>query len=186
MGKTSVWKIITFAILAGLLIIGGSVGMGLGITRSYNIEVSSNIEQAECNGGGRYKVGDDITFETNNVEGYRFVGWELRNKKVSTENPYTFKLTKNKVGSYTAHYEKEYTVAQADTTNGEITLSVQKAIYNEEISITINSADGYEIDSIYYTEENSEDNIVINGNKFHMPRNNITVHATFKLIDNQE
>lgn len=185
MGKSSVWKIITLAIVIGVLIIGGSIGMGLGIKRSYSIEVASNIEEAQFIGGGSYKVGDKVTFETNKVDGYRFMGWKFKSIIASIDNPYTFTLSKNNAGSYLAFYEREYNLSKVEDDNGEISLSPQKAVYGEEITITITPSQGYEIQHLYYAEGDSYEYIDIEDNKFYMPRNDVTVYATFKSINNQ-
>ena len=186
MFKTKVGRIITFAVIAGLLIIGGSIGIGLGIKRpekTYSVSIVSTVDGTKTHGAGSYKIGDEVTLEAEATDGYRFVCWKLGNAQVSTANPYTFKLTKNNIGNYSAVYEKEFNLTKATTENGTITVSVEKAIKSEIITVTATPAENYEIDKLYYVEEGSDEEVQIENRVFSMPEKNITVYATFKLVE---
>lgn len=183
MAKSSVVKIIVCAAVAGIAIVGASIGMGIGIKKTSRIGIVSNIEQAQFQGEGTYKVGDIVTLEAEEVEGYRFVYWQFNNKRVSTENPYTFKLNKKNGGKYSAVYEKLYSLNKANTTNGEIALSVETAITGERVNVTVTPSENYELDELYYIEEEGTEHIDIEENVFNMPSKNVTVYATFKQIE---
>ena len=183
MAKSSVVKIIVCAAVTGLVIVGASIGMGIGIKKTSKIDVVCNIEQAQFQGEGTYKVGDIVTLEAEEVDGYRFVCWQFNNKRVSTENPYTFKLNKKNGGKYSAVYEKLYGLSKADITNGEIALSVATAITGERINVTVTPDENYELDELYYIEAEGTEHVAIEDNTFRMPSKDVTVYATFKQIE---
>lgn len=182
MKNLSVWKIITCAIVAGLVIIGASIGMGLGIKKpekTYTVEVVANLENAQCTGAGQYKIGDEVTLEAGEVEDYVFVAWTFNNQRVSRQNPYTFKLAENNIGQYKAEYGVEHTVSAAAVSNGTIAVSIQKAVASDWITVTLTPNSGFEVGEVYYIAEGNENHVPITDSGFYMPDNNVTVYATF-------
>ena len=89
----------------------------------------------------------------------------------------------NTVKTYTINYTKaiDYTITVAETQNGTVEAPAT-AQYGQEVTVTVNPATGYEIETLTYTVEGSEP-VTIENNKFLMPAANVTINATFKAID---
>ena len=89
----------------------------------------------------------------------------------------------NTVKTYTINYNKaiDYTITVAETQNGTVEAPAT-AQYGQEVTVTVNPATGYEIETLTYTVEGSEP-VTIENNTFLMPAANVTINATFKAID---
>ena len=89
----------------------------------------------------------------------------------------------NTVKTYTINYNKaiNYTITVAETQNGTVEAPAT-AQYGQEVTVTVNPATGYEIETLTYTVEGSEP-VTIENNTFLMPAANVTINATFKAID---
>ena len=89
----------------------------------------------------------------------------------------------NTVKTYTINYTKaiDYTITVAETQNGTVEAPAT-AQYGQEVTVTVNPATGYEIETLTYTVEGSEP-VTIENNMFLMPAANVTINATFKAID---
>ena len=70
-----------------------------------------------------------------------------------------------------------YTLTLDDYENGSVSLNKTEAHAGEEIIVTCEADDGYELDSIKVNGNK------INGNKFNMLSEDVTVTVTFKVID---
>ena len=188
MNKLSVKRIIGLAVLMGVIIIGGSVGMGLGLSsiRTYGVSTEANIETTQLEGKGSYRVGQEVTLVAGAVDGYRFSHWEYARKKVSEESTYTFKLTKQNTGKYTAVYNKEYSVTISETiANGQVGfgdgVTTLNAIKNEDVTLTTQADAGYRIKRLYYKLAGVENATEVNiSSTFKMPAGNVVVFATFE------
>ncbi len=71
----------------------------------------------------------------------------------------------------------DYTISKEETANGSFEVSKTTANYNDEITITVAPATGYELDQILVDEEE------ITGTTFTMPAKDVTVKVTFKAIN---
>ena len=112
----------------------------------YEIELNSNITGVVLNGQGEYKDGEEVTIVAEEIEGYRFIGWEYKEEIVSEEKEYTFKLTEDKIGTYTAKYQIiEYTVT-LELSDGEIEggSEFNYTIESEDITLAKPTKEGYE------------------------------------------
>jgi len=72
------------------------------------------------------------------------------------------------------------TVANIDE-GGTVSVDKNKAVKDEEVTITTNIYDGYYLESLTVTDSDNN-NITITGNKFTMPESNVTVTAVIKPI----
>ena len=66
-----------------------------------------------------------------------------------------------------------------DNTKGSASVNKFDASQNDEISVTVNPAEGYELESITVKGENGEE-IAVSEGKFTMPASDVTVTVTFK------
>ena len=76
----------------------------------------------------------------------------------------------------------DYTITVAETQNGTVEAPAT-AQYGQEVTVTVNPATGYEIETLTYTVEGSEP-VTIENNMFLMPAANVTINATFKANTN--
>ena len=93
-----------------------------------------------------YILGDEVRLVAEEIEGYRFIGWEYKEEIVSEEKEYTFKLTEDKIGTYTAKYQIiEYTVT-LELSDGEIEggSEFNYTIESEDITLAKPTKEGYE------------------------------------------
>lgn len=75
----------------------------------------------------------------------------------------------------------DYTITVAEPQNGTVTAPAT-ANYGDEVTVTVEPATGYELETLTYTAEGGEPITIENG-KFSMPAANVTINATFKAID---
>ena len=174
-------------VVGGVAVAGAAVGLGVaysGKTAEYQVNIVSELESAEFDGAGKYKVGQEVELSAQDVEGYRFVYWQLPNEETATENPYKFTLTKENYGTYIAVYEKEYTITVGDFAHGQVTADRPVAITGEEVTLTVTADEHYYLSSITYTtEEGSQAIGYSNGYKFLMPAEDVTIVANFAEIE---
>ena len=93
-----------------------------------------------------YILGDEVRLVAEEIEGYRFIGWEFEENIISEEKEYTFKLTEDKIGTYTAKYQIiEYTVT-LELSDGEIEggSEFNYTIESEDITLAKPTKEGYE------------------------------------------
>ncbi len=75
---------------------------------------------------------------------------------------------------------ESYSITIESITNGTVTASKTSAVSGEEITLTVNPADGYALDSLTVKDADGSD-VTVTANKFTMPAKNVTVSATFKV-----
>ena len=170
-------------VVGGVAVAGAATGLGVGLannTAEYQVSIVSELESAEFDGAGKYKVGQEVELSAQDVDGYRFVYWSLPNGEISRENPYKFTLTNANYGTYTAVYEKEYTITVGEFLNGEITSDRPVAITGEEVTLTVTPDENYHVSNISYTTSSGTTTIEYsNGYKFLMPAEDVEITATF-------
>ena len=170
-------------VVGGVAVAGAATGLGVGLannTAEYQVNIVSELESAEFEGNGTYQIGDQVELSAQDVEGYRFVYWSLPNGEISRENPYKFTLTNANYGTYTAVYEKEYTITVGEFSNGEITSDRPVAITGEEVTLTVTPDENYHVSNISYTTSSGTTTIEYsNGYKFLMPAEDVEITATF-------
>ena len=81
---------------------------------------------------------------------------------------------------------KEFEITVNPSENGSVSIVGKELVqnkananYNEEITLTVTPAEGYEVETLTYTVEGGEA-VPIENNKFTMPAGNVTINATFK------
>ena len=77
----------------------------------------------------------------------------------------------------------DYTITKATCENGSFTVSDDVANLNAHVTVQVSPNDGYELKSMYYIKEGTENKVNIINNFFLMPSSNITVYVEYKLID---
>lgn len=71
-------------------------------------------------------------------------------------------------------------ITVAETTNGTAAASAEKAVPGDEIKVTATPDEGYELDSIKYTDAAGTETDITDAGKFTMPGSDVTVTVTFK------
>lgn len=77
-----------------------------------------------------------------------------------------------------------YNVNVNDTENGTVTADPITAAAGTEVTLTVTPDEGFELDTL--TVKNGEEEVTVTDNKFTMPEGNVTVSATFKVIETSE
>lgn len=75
-----------------------------------------------------------------------------------------------------------YTVNKGNETNGSFTVSAEKALAGDEITVTATPAEGYAAQKMTYTDGSGTENTISNSNNagtFTMPEADVTVNVTF-------
>ena len=162
------------------LVLGLGLGFGLA-PKSYEIKLEATNTVAVLSGSKYYKEGEEVELVAGEINGFRFVGWEFGEEIVSTQNPYKFNMSYEKHGTYTAVYEKIYSLSQLDTEHGQIRLEKTSAITGEEVRVFAGADDDYKLDHIYFVDETGTH--VVDGKTIIMPSANIEVGAVFVDID---
>ena len=148
--------------------------------RVYDVTTNSDIE-VELKGQGKYAEGEKVILKADEVDNYRFIGWEFNNEIVSNDLEYKFTLNLNNHGIYKAVYEKLFTIEIDDSiTYGSVDAQVTNAINNEQITLTVTPNEDYELSRLWYSTASEE--VEITGNTFEMPEENIVIHAIFAHI----
>ena len=140
--------------------------------RVYDVVVRSNNE-VELQGQGKYAEGEEVELATEEIDGYRFMGWKFGDSIVADSLTYTFTLTLDNHGTYTAVYEKIYLVTITNSTGGTITSNKAEAIEGEMVTLTVEEDDGFELDKLFVN------GVEIDGKTFEMPDENVEITATY-------
>lgn len=176
-------------LVSGIALSSAGVAVGLCLsstTPEYQVNVISELEDAEFFGQGKYKVGKTVEIRAEEVEGYRFMNWILPDGETALGNPYTFKLTNKNFGTYIAVFEKEFNITLQDNyPNGHVFVNKTKAITGEEVEIEAISDEHCSITQISYSTvsgttilqpDESQENIY----KFNMPDDDIIINVSFE------
>ena len=131
-----------------------------------------------------YYTVESETFTLNKPtkEGYSFLGWSSDEIEIPQEE---IVIEKGTIGNkeYIANWTiNTYSITKGEMLNGSLEV-VQSAQFNSSVTISINPDEGYELDKVYYKENDEGNEITIYGNSFNMPANNVTIYATFKAIE---
>ena len=98
-------------------------------------------------------------------------------------NTATFEMPESDVtvsATFTAKPTHSITIA-SDIENGSVTASLESAYEGQTVTLTVNPSQGYELTNIT-VEDQSGNNVELNGYTFAMPNSNVFVNATFDLI----
>ncbi len=126
---------------------------------SYEITVSSDLENAVLSGAGRYNYNAQVTITANDVTGYTFKRWTLNGVEVSTDKSYTFTMSNTTKGEYKAVYDiNTYTVTTTSDTAGATLKGAGTYNYNAEVTLTAEDVEGYTFSHWEYNNANVSSN----------------------------
>ena len=112
---------------------------------TYTITVSASpAAGGTVSGGGTYYKGETATVKATSKLGYRFTGWYYRDKKVSSNETYTFTVGAN--GNLVAEFEQvpTYTVTvTASPTEGGTVTGGGTYVKGETVTVTATPKPGY-------------------------------------------
>lgn len=149
----------------------------------YTINLILNDGMIEGEENINYTVeSETFTLNKPTKEGYSFLGWSSDEIEVPQEK---IVIEKGTIGNkeYIANWTiNTYSITKGEILNGNLEI-VPSAQFNSLVTISIIPNEGYELDKIYYKENNEGNEIIINENSFNMPANDVTVYATFRAIN---
>ncbi len=133
--------------------------------------------------GGQYKQGQSLALRAATPEtGWTFDRWETMGFSLTEKqatNPNLTLTMPSRDATLTATYKKlEFTISVADSENGKITPSKTIGNYNDEISLTVEPDEGYELALLTLRTE-AGDSLVVTNDKFTMPLGNVNIKAEF-------
>ena len=130
---------------------------------------------------------DKVTLTVTPDPGYKLNKLTVSPTSVKIAEDYTFTMPSRAVTITASFTAIDYTVSTADTENGTIAADLTTATVGTTVPVTVTPAEGYALDTLYYTAEGSDEQHAIEAvdgaYSFTMPAANATVHATFKAID---
>lgn len=141
------------------------------------IEFYGEEEIVSClSGDGKYKEGSVVMLKAKTRDGYVFDAWIKENDVVSNMQNYSFIMTKETAGKYTARYTPlDYTISNENQGNIHV---AQTARMGELVVVNFNLPQGFEIEEMYYIIEGTEEKTLILGNRFIMPAGDIQVFVS--------
>ena len=95
-----------------------------------NYTVTVTAENGTVEGAGEYEEGATATLTATAASGYKFVNWTVEGEQVSTENPYSFEVTKDV--TIVANFAKDQGTAVDNTM---VANKAMKAIVNGQLVI---------------------------------------------------
>ncbi len=127
--------------------------------------------------------GDTITITTAPATGFAVESVLVNGSasgviEVVKNEEYTFTMPDDDVTVEVVFGQPSYNVSKEAATNGNFTVSPERAVAGTEITITATPAEGYEVDTITVTGASGD--VTVNNNKFEMPAEDVTVTVTFK------
>ena len=140
--------------------------------RIYDVVVKATNE-VELQGQGKYAEGEEVELTTEELDGYRFIGWKFGETIVSDSPSYTFTLTLDNHGTYTAVYEKLYEVTITNSVGGTIAANKTEAIEGEVVTLSVEAESGFELDKLFVN------GVEIDSYSFEMPGENVEITATY-------
>lgn len=127
-------------------------------------------------GGGEYTYGSTVTIKAHPSEHYTFEGWYENNTKVSSENNYTFVVTK--AITLRANFKvKQYTVSLSNTVGGSVTGG---GTFNYGTTITLKAvpATGYKFEGWFIGGQLLSTAVNFNYNV----TGNVIIEGKFKIL----
>ena len=134
--------------------------------------------------------GATITVNVSAASGYRVgnITYKLgEGTETTIQNGNTFKLTANAI--IMMHNVQLYDITCQQAANGSVTSSATEAAEGDTVTITATPAQGYEFGTLTVTANGSPVDTTSAGDNKHtftMPASDVTVSATFKLIEQTE
>ena len=137
-----------------------------------SLDTGSNGKAALSN--TRAEAGEKVTVNVTPDDGYVLDTIKVNNSAISGKS---FTMTAKNTSVSVTFKLREYDITAGNLENGTVGFSKTKAHVDEEITVTANPDEGYELNGITVNGN------PVTGNKFTMPRSDVTVVASFKAID---
>ena len=153
----------------------------------YTITLLANpVEGGTVTGGGTYLEGSTCRAHATANPGYTFTNWTENGNIVSTSANLNFTVNGNRTleANFVQEQPEQYMITVNEPTEGgTVTVDQNEATPGTIITITVNSDDGYELEtlSVYKTNDPSQQ-VTVTNNQFSMPAYDVTVMAKFKPI----
>ena len=162
--------------------LSGTVTPGSGT--QYVITVNANpANGGTMSGAGTYYENGTCSLVATANQGFAFEGWQYNSSVVSTNATYSFTVTEQTAGTYTALFTElpTYTVTVSEVPNGTISADKTTAYPGENVNLTVNANQGFELNRwLVYKTGDIESLIEVNNNSFVMPEYDVTVFAVIK------
>ena len=170
-----------------------SFGVLQGEPKTFNVKISESISHGKviADKTSGIPAKERVTLTVTPDEGYELdklrVVKDISDLNVVLDEDNTFKMPGSDV-TVTATFKEitqtaeEYNIKVIPSENGTVTPDKEKAKKDEVVKLTIEPAEGYEIDSIEVTDGSGE-KIELNNAAFRMPASDVTVTATFKKAE---
>ncbi len=153
---------------------------------TYSVTIASDIEHGNISVDKSIAAKDlEITITVTEEDGYMLESLTVKDsvKKEITVTDNKFKMPESNVIISASFKKMTYSISVKEgIENGTITLSTRGAESGTEISITVNPAAGYELDTISVMDTDDKA-ITLKDNKFTMPNKNVSISASFKAIN---
>ena len=154
---------------------------------TYAVNIAEGIENGTVTAEPTSaKEGDEVTLTATPAEGYELesitvTGVNGNEAVVVTDNKFKMPADDVTVSATFSKIPVYYAVSIAEgIENGTVTADPVSALEGTEVTLTATPAEGYELVSITVTGVNGNETVVVTGNKFKMPADEVTVSATFK------
>ena len=154
---------------------------------SYTITIADGIEHGKVSiDKTSAEAGETIKLTATADEGYELESYTVKdageNSIAVTDG--TFTMPKNNVtvsATFSPLPPETYTITIASgIENGTVMASKTSATVGEAITLTITPDTGYKIDTL--TVKNGDEDVTVTDGTFTMPKNNVTVSATFSPL----
>lgn len=132
------------------------------------------------------QYGDKVALSVNADPGYELSSIKVKqaSKNVTLNKDNTFTMPAGAVAITATFKAIPYTITVADAENGSVSVNAETSTVGTAIPVTVSPNEGYELDELYYTEENSDEHHAIEAvdgaYTLTMPAAPVTLHATFK------
>ena len=150
----------------------------------YTITLLANpVEGGTVTGGGTYLEGATCIAHATANPGYAFTNWTENGNIVSTSANLNFTVNGNRTleANFVQEQPEQYVITVNEPTEGgTVTVDQNEASPGTIITITVNTDDGYELEtlSVYKTNDPSQQ-VPVTNNQFSMPAYDVTVMAKF-------
>lgn len=132
------------------------------------------------------QYGDKVALSVNADPGYELSSIKVKqaSKNVTLNKDNTFTMPAGAVTITATFKAIPYTITVADAEHGQVTVNAETSTVGTAVPVTVSPNEGYELDELYYTEENSDEHHAIEAvdgaYSLTMPAAPVTLHATFK------
>lgn len=146
---------------------------------TYNLDGGTNA----ASNPEKYTIEDAVALQAPTKDGYVFTGWTWEGQT----DPDTDVAFSGETGdkTYTANWvERLYTITVKESENGTVTADKAEAAEGETVTLTVEAAEGYEVESVKYNDTviTAVDGVY----SFSMPAADVDVSAVFAEVEDEE